>query len=197
MSDDFFAYIYRMKYILRWSLMRSAEPENIQEHSHMTAVLAHCLGLIRKEIFGIDCNPEGLATAALFHDASEILTGDLPTPIKYHSSSIKSAYDEVEALAVKKLADTLPPELRGAYIPLLDGSNPDYILIKAADRLSALIKCIAERKAGNTEFISAEKTIRNKLGAMKLPELEYFKEHFLPGFEKALDELAVIEEPEG
>jgi len=196
MKYDFFALIGRMKYIVRWSLMRNSERENIQEHSHMVAVIAHALGLIRRDVYGIDCDVGELAAIALYHDASEILTGDLPTPIKYHSRRIKSAYDEVEALACSKLLATLPGELRGAYAGLFDacGDPKRYELVKAADKISAYIKCVEERKAGNREFASAEDSIRRTLEASELPEVHYFMEHFVASFEKNLDELGTIED---
>ena len=195
MKSDFFAFISRMKYIARWSLMRSTVQENIQEHSHMVAVLAHALGLIRRDVFGEPCDPERLAAVALYHDAPEILTGDLPTPIKYHSASIKNAYDEVESVAVEKLLAELPDALQPAYRALLTAPQrqEEYALVKAADRLAAYIKCVEERKAGNLEFSSAELSSRKKLDAMELPELTYFLEHFMPGFEKNLDELGTLE----
>ena len=176
MDSNFFALISRMRYIARWGLMRNALPENIQEHSHMVAVLAHALGVIRRDIFHQPCDVNALATAALYHDASEILTGDLPTPIKYHNAEIMSAYHAVEDLAVQKLLGMLPPELR----------------VKAADKLSAYIKCIEERKAGNNEFLSAEAQTRAALEASPLPEVQYFLEHFIPAFERDLDELGAI-----
>lgn len=195
MSDNFFAYISRMRYIGRWSLMRNSMPENIQEHSHMVAVLAHALGVIRRDVLGEDCDPNECAAVALFHDCSEILTGDLPTPIKYHSAEISAAYKQVEELACDKLLDTLPAELRGAYEPLLTGEAQQRLhdIVKAADKLSAYIKCIEERKAGNNEFLSAEKQIRGFLDESPLPELRYFMEHFIPAFELTLDELGTIE----
>ncbi len=195
MNENFFAYISRMRYIGRWSLMRNALPENIQEHSHMVAVLAHALGLIRRDIFHIPCNPEEAAAVALFHDSSEILTGDLPTPIKYHSEEIRSAYRQVEALACDRLLQTLPEELQPAYDDLLSGEKQqkNHDLVKAADKLSAYIKCIEERKAGNNEFLSAEKQIRQLLLDSHMPEVDYFMLHFIPAFEKNLDELGTIE----
>ena len=196
MSNNFFAYISRMRYISRWSLMRNSLPENIQEHSHMVAVIAHALGVIRRDVFGVPCNPDECATVALYHDASEILTGDLPTPIKYHSREIQGAYKQVEKLACEKLVATLPKELRSAYEPLLGGEAEErlYDIIKAADKLSAYIKCIEERKAGNNEFLSAEKSTRAILDENALPEVKYFIEHFIPAFEKNLDELGTIED---
>ena len=195
MSDNFFAYISRMRYIGRWSLRRNSLPENIQEHSHMVAVLAHALGVIRHDIFGVPCNPEEAAAVALFHDSSEILTGDLPTPIKYHSSEIRDAYRQVESLACDRLLDTLPDELRPAYRQLLAGDkqNRNYDLVKAADKLSAYMKCIEERKAGNNEFLSAEQQTLDILKKMQMPEIDYFLEHFIPAFELNLDELGTID----
>jgi len=195
MSENFFAYISRMRYIGRWSLMRNALPENIQEHSHMTAVLAHALGVIRRDVFKTDCDPNECAAVALFHDCPEILTGDLPTPIKYHSRSIQQAYREVEKLACEKLMDTLPAELRAAYEPIMTGETEQRLhdIVKAADKLSAYIKCIEERRAGNDEFISAEKQTRKLLEESPMPEVAYFLEHFIPAFELTLDELGTIE----
>ena len=195
MKNDFFALLSRMKYIVRWSLMRSTVQENVQEHSHMVAVLAHALGFIRRDVFGKDCDPDALAAAALYHDAAEILTGDLPTPIKYHSGEIRRAYDAVERLATDKLLAELPDELQTAYRRLLTAESDaeDYALVKAADKLAAYIKCIEERKAGNLEFVSAEASTLKKLQALELPEVAYFLEHFIPGFEKNLDELGTLE----
>ena len=195
MSDNFFAYISRMRYIGRWSLMRNSLPENIQEHSHMVAVLAHALGVIRRDVFGVPCDPNEAAAAALYHDASEILTGDLPTPIKYHCADIRGAYQQVEELACRKLLATLPEALRPPYEELLTGETQARLhdLVKAADKLSAYIKCIEERKAGNNEFLSAEKQCRAVLEASPLPEVAYFLEHFIPAFELNLDELGTIE----
>ena len=196
MSYDFFALISRMKYIVRWSLMRNSQNEDIQQHSHSAAVIAHALGVIRRDVFGGEADPGELAAIALFHDAAEIYTGDLPTPIKYHSREIKTAYDEVEELAVSKLLATLPPELRPSYDALLTAGRDEkrYELVKAADKLSAYIKCIEERKAGNREFLSAEASTRRKLEDSPLPEVKYFLEHFIPAFEKNLDELGTIED---
>ncbi|MDY4104095.1 MAG: 5'-deoxynucleotidase [Oscillospiraceae bacterium] len=194
MNDShFYALISRMKYIERWSLMRNSVPENIQEHSHMVAVLAHALGVIRRDIFHQSCDPEHLAAVALFHDASEILTGDMPTPIKYQNDEIMQAYKKVEALASDHLLHMLPEAMRPAYAELLaeEHGNDDYRLVKAADKLSALIKCMEERKAGNREFRSAEQATLASLHAMQLPEVEYFMEQFLPAFELDLDELGV------
>lgn len=192
MSYDFFAYINRMKYITRWSLMRNSVHEDIQQHSHMVAVIAHALGIIRRDIYGAECDPDRCATAALYHDCSEILTGDLPTPIKYHSEDIKSAYKQVEKLASEKLLETLPEEIRGSFAPaILEEEYTD--IVKAADKLSAYIKCIEERRAGNDEFLSAEKQTRRKIEEMNMPEADYFLENFIPAFEKTLDEMGTLE----
>lgn len=185
-----------MRYITRWSLMRSSITENVQEHSHMTAVIAHALGLIRRDVFGRDCDVNELAAIALYHDASEIFTGDLPTPIKYHSRGLRSAYGEVERAACEKLLETLPDELRGEYRSLFtaEAEPARYELVRAADKLSAYIKCIEERKAGNLEFLSAETSTRQKLLESALPEVQYFMERFIPAFESSLDELGMMEE---
>ena len=195
-DTKFYALISRMKYITRWSLMRNSVPENIQEHSHMVAVIAHALGVIGNRIYGKDYAPEHLAAMALFHDATEILTGDMPTPIKYQNPDIISAYHQVEAYAADKLLQMIPAELRADYAPLLDPEvhgGEEYRLVKAADKLSALIKCVEERKAGNSEFASAERSTRASIQAMGLPEADYFMEHFMPAFELDLDELGVGE----
>ena len=194
MKFNFFAYISRMRYIGRWSLMRNSLPENIQEHSHMVAVIAHALAVIRRDIFGVPCDPNEYATAALYHDCSEILTGDLPTPIKYHSPEISSAYKQVEAIACKKLLSTLPKELQASFERFINENEKLHDLVKAADKLSAYIKCIEERKAGNNEFLSAEKQTREMLDSCDLPEVKYFIENFIPAFELTLDELGTIEE---
>ena len=196
MDNNFFALISRMRYIARWGLMRNSLPENIQEHSHMVAVIAHALGVIRRDIFGIPCNPDQCASVALYHDASEILTGDLPTPIKYNNKEIMAAYHEIEDLASEKLLRMLPPEMQSAYEPIMTGTVAKELhpLVKAADKLSAYIKCIEERKAGNNEFLSAEEQTKAALMDSDLPEVKYFMDHFIPAFEKNLDELGAMEQ---
>ena len=186
----FFAYISRMKYIDRWSLMRSTVTENIQEHSHMAAVLAHALAVIRRDVLGRPCDPNTCAAAALFHDASEIFTGDLPTPIKYHTPAILDAYRQVETEATEKLLNMLPEELRPAYSPLLreeDGSVKR--IVKAADKLSAYIKCLEELEAGNNEFGDAASETLEALRAMEMEEVSWFLEHFAEAFGLTLDGL--------
>ena len=190
MTYSFFAFISRMKYIRRWALMRNSSPENVQEHSHMTAVLAHALAVIRRDVFGGQADPGRAAAAALFHDATEIITGDMPTPVKYHNPEIKTAYRQVEGLARHKLISTLPAALRPEYQRVFsdaDGELRD--LVKAADTLSAYIKCQEELKAGNSEFRQACRQTREKLAAMQLTEVDYFLEHFSGAFELTLDEL--------
>ena len=190
MSNCFFPMIARMKYITRWGLMRNTDPENVQEHSHMVAVLAHALAVIQNEKFGGQVDPGTVAVAALYHDASEILTGDLPTPIKYDNPDIQGAYQSVEAMAEQKLLSMLPEEFRPAYEKILTISDPEVrALVKAADKLSAYLKCVEEQKAGNLEFKTAQAQIYEALNQNPLPALRYFLEHFLPGFSLTLDEL--------
>ena len=186
----FYALLSRMRYITRWGLMRNTFSENIQEHSHMVAVLAHGLALIRRDILGLPADPERCATAALFHDASEILTGDLPTPIKYFNPEIKQAYKQVEHVSGEKLLEMLPDALRESYAPLIHETDETvFAIVKAADKLSAHIKCIEELKAGNLEFESAAAQTYEALEQMELPELNWFMAHCLPAFSKNLDEL--------
>lgn len=193
MSNSFFALISRMRYIGRWGLMRNSLPENIQEHSHMVAVIAHCLAVIGRDIYGKETNPDYCASVALYHDASEILTGDLPTPIKYHNDAIQTSYKEIEHAASERLLNMLPDELRASFSPLmLETEDDTHAYVKAADKLSAYIKCIEERKAGNNEFKSAEEQILNTLKQNTLPEVDYFLKNFIPAFELTLDELGTI-----
>lgn len=190
MSSSFFAYIFRMRYIARWALMRNTRTENVEEHSYEVAVLAHALAVVGQEIFHMDVNPDRVATAALFHDAPEIITGDLPTPIKYFNPAIKSAYDQVEAVAQDKLLGMLPPELTEAYAPLLRVEDPKVrCYIKAADKLAAWLKCLEERKAGNREFVQAEEETLHALKDMNMDEVTWFLEHMGEAFGLTLDEL--------
>ncbi len=190
MDYSFFAFISRMKNIDCWSLMRNSFRENLQEHSHMVAVLAHALAVIGRDIFGKDTDPNAAAAAALFHDASEILTGDMPTPVKYYGNGITAVYKQVEKIAAQKLVGTLPPVMQNEYAALLDEeSSPQRDIIKAADRLAAYIKCLEELRAGNEEFRSAANQTRRKLETMELPEVDYFLNNFIHAFEMTLDEL--------
>ena len=191
MANEFYALMGRMRYITRWGLMRNTFSENISEHSHMTAVLAHALALIRRDILGLPTpEPDRCAVAALYHDASEILTGDLPTPIKYYNPDIKDAYKQVERIAGNRLLDMLPPELRASYEHLVLEDEEDVLpFVKAADKLSAHIKCLEEQKAGNTEFDSAARQTWEAMKAMDRPELNWFLEHCLPASCLNLDQL--------
>ncbi|MDO4314414.1 MAG: 5'-deoxynucleotidase [Oscillospiraceae bacterium] len=190
MKSHFFAYISRMRFIQRWALMRNTAPENVQEHSHQVAVLAHALAVIRNEKFGGRVDPGAVAVAALYHDASEILTGDMPTPIKYDNPAIRTAYKDVEAVAERKLLNMLPEELQSAYVPVLTEVAPETErLVKAADKLSAYIKCVEELKAGNLEFREAAAQTRRALEGYGLPEVAYFLETFMDSFSLTLDEL--------
>jgi 5'-deoxynucleotidase len=178
-----------MRHIVRWGLMRNSYQENVQEHSYMTAVLAHSLAAISRELFSGTVDPEHAAAAALFHDASEIFTGDLPTPVKYQNPEIMSAYKDVEQRASEKLLGMLPAELRGTYSPLLMETDGElHAIVKAADKLAAYIKCVEEIKAGNAEFSAAKKQTLASLRAMKRPEVEYFLENFIDAFSLTLDE---------
>lgn len=190
MRSHFFAYLSRMRFIQRWALMRNTAPENVQEHSHQVAVLAHALAVIRNEKFGGQVDPGAVAVAALYHDASEILTGDMPTPIKYDNPAIQGAYRDVEKMAEQKLLGMLPQELRGVYAPILTVPDEETRrLVKAADKLSAHIKCLEELKAGNLEFRQAAEQTRRALESYDLPEVRYFIDTFLESFSLSLDEL--------
>ncbi len=191
MSYSFFALLGRMNCIDRWGLMRNTRTENIQEHSHMVAVLAHALAVIGREKFGSAVDPNEAAVAGLYHDAPEILTGDLPTPVKYDNPAIKDAYKAVESVAADKLLSMLPEELAPSFAPYVkEELEPELLrLVKAADKLAAHIKCLEELKAGNAEFKLAARQTREALDRMELPALDYFIKYFLPGFELTLDEL--------
>ena len=190
MRSHFFAYVSRMRFIQRWALMRNTAQENVQEHSHQVAVLAHALAVIRNEKFGGNVDAGQVAVAALYHDASEILTGDMPNPIKYDNPDIQRAYKEVEAVAEKKLLHMLPEELQGVYASVITGQGGEIEeLVKAADKLSAYIKCVEELKAGNHEFREAAAQTRKALEAYEMPEVAYFMETFMESFSLTLDEL--------
>ena len=190
MKSHFFAYVSRMRFIQRWALMRNTAQENVQEHSHQVAVLAHALAVIRNEKFGGSVDAGQVAVAALYHDASEILTGDMPTPIKYDNPAIRKAYKDVEAVAERKLLELLPAELQATYAPVLTGPGGEVeALVKAADKLSAYIKCVEELKAGNNEFREAAAQTRKALEEYSLPEVAYFMDTFMDSFSLTLDEL--------
>ena len=188
--SHFFAYISRMRFISRWALMRNSYTENIQEHSHQVAVLAHALAVIRNQYFAGQVDPGAVAVAALYHDASEILTGDLPTPIKYFNPQIREAYKQVETVACDKLTAMLPQDLQPVYGRILRCPDEEIRkLVKAADKLSAHIKCLEELKAGNLEFRAAARQTEKELDAMALPELQWFRDNCLASFTLTLDEM--------
>lgn len=191
MTSHFFAMMNRMKYINRWGLMNNTKTENICEHSLVVSMLSHALVVISNKRFGTDLNPEHAAMLGLYHDASEIITGDMPTPIKYFNPVISKAYKQIERVAEEKLVSYLPEDLQDEFKPLLTVSevDKDYIpFLKAADKLSALIKCIEEEKVGNREFSKAYSTIKESLDGMNLPYVNVFMEEFLPSFSLTLDE---------
>ena len=190
MKHSFFALISRMRFIGRWGLMRNSSSENIQEHSHMVACLAHALAVIRRDVYGIPCDANLCAAAALYHDATEIFTGDLPTPIKYHDDTIRDAYKAVESAAENQLLRALPEALRPSYAQLISTENEDVKqIVKAADKLSAYIKCVEECAAGNNDFKLALQQTKAALMEQALPEVDYFLENFGDGFGLTLDEL--------
>ena len=191
MNYGFFAMISRMKYIDRWALMRNTERESLDSHSMEVAVVAHALALIGNKRFGKSYNADRAAVLGLYHDAHEIITGDMPTPVKYRNKVILDAYKEIEGEAGERLVSMLPEDMRDVYRDILNESDDEELvkLVKAADRISALIKCIEERKAGNTEFKKAEASTKKKIIAMDVPEAIVFLEEFLPAYEKTLDQL--------
>ena len=187
----FFAYLNRMKYIRRWSLMRSVCDENIQEHSQQVAVIAHALALIAKENFNKDIDVNKTVLIAQYHEVGEVITGDLPTPIKYFNPEIKTAYKDLEYNASKRILGMLPEIMQSEYeqYVLPDETTEEYKLVKCADRLSAYLKCVEEVKAGNSEFKKAKSSIGQDLKSMKRPEVDYYLKEFAPAYELSLDEL--------
>ena len=203
MTYNFFAAIYRMKYIERWALMRNARAETLSEHSADVAMIAHCLTVIGNVRYGHKMDVEKAALVGLYHDASEIITGDMPTPVKYFNRDIRTAYKQIEAMADERLLNKLPDDLKPEYERIFkESKNPDgsddpeerYMrrIVKAADKISALIKCMEERQAGNSEFRTAEKSTRDSLEQMAedMPEVKDFLEEFLPPYGNTLDELS-------
>lgn len=191
MRHDFYAYMDRMKYIKRWQLMRSTREENIMEHSQSVALLAHALVTIHNDVFGGKADVLKTVLYAVYHETSEVMTGDLPTPIKYYNNGIHDAYKALEKNACEKMVAMLPDEMQQGIAPfvLADEQSAEYRLVKAADRFSAYIKCAEEIRSGNSEFIKAKKSIEEDLHSRNMPEIEYFFEHFVPSFELSLDEL--------
>lgn len=192
MNNGFYAMISRMKYIDRWALMRNEHRENLTEHSFEVAVIAHALAQIGIQRFGKELKSERAALLGLFHDAPETLTGDMPTPVKYYNDEVRSAYKTVEAEAAESLVNMLPEDFKNVYAPLLIPNEEDkelHRLVKAADKISALIKCLEEKKAGNSEFNSAYDGTLESIKALGVPEAQVFIEEFLPAYSMTLDEL--------
>lgn len=186
----FFGFLNRMKYINRWSLMRSNVSENIMEHSQQVAMVAHCLATVGNTYFGQNLDVNAITAKALFHETSEVITGDLPTPIKYFNSDIKFAYKNLEKIANDKLLATLPSEMQPTYSSIFDESDSEQKrFVKYADKLCAYIKCVEELKSGNGEFSLAAKSIRSELDAFDSKEVKYFIDNFLPAYSMTLDEL--------
>ena len=192
MEHHFFAYINRMKFIQRWGLMRNTLPENDMEHALQTAMIAHAIAVMGNVRYQKNYNAEYIMALAMYHDASEVITGDLPTPIKHHNPAIKAEYNKLETIAAQKLISMLPPDLREYYTPLIahDESTAEWKLIKAADRICAYIKCLEERKGGNLEFESARKSVKKFLDQVDLPEVQDFMSQCVPGFAMTLDEIS-------
>jgi len=201
MDHHFFAYMYRLRYIKRWSLMRNIVEENVAEHSFHVAILTHMLCTIANEVYGRGIATDKAVTMALFHDTTEVLTGDIPTPVKHHNPHILNSFRSIEQLAAERLVGMVPEELRAVYEPLVkhapqpSGQTPApaeaelKTYIKAADLLDAYLKCVTELSAGNREFAVAKKQIEQSIESMNLPEIAYFLEHLAPSMEKTLDEL--------
>ncbi len=189
--SKFFAFLNRMKYIKRWSLMRSVREENIMEHSLEVSIIAHALAIIKNKRFGGSVNIEKVVLLAQYHEVGEVITGDLPTPIKYFNPEIKSAYKDLELVASKKILDTLPEDIKNEYeqYVLPNEDSEEYKIVKGADRLSAYLKCVEELKAGNSEFKKAKRTILSELKNLKREEIDYYLKEFAPAYELTLDEL--------
>lgn len=186
----FFAYLNRLKLINRWSLMRNTQPENDAEHSLQVAMIAHAIALIGKNRYGHPVDPEHVLALAVYHDVTEVMTGDLPTPVKYYSGELRTAYRQMEDMAADRLLTMLPDEMSKEYGPYLkqeDGT--EHRIVKAADRIAAWIKCTEEKRAGNHEFDYAAENVRNSLKAEELPEVQDFIREYLPAYELTLDEL--------
>lgn len=191
MNNSFLALIFRQKYIKRWALMRNFETEDLQQHAAETAYIAHMLAVIKNKFYGGEVNAEKIALYALYHDVPEILTGDLPTPVKYFSPEMRNTYSEIEKNAEQTLLSKLPKELREEFVPLInqDLTEDERKLVKTADKLSALIKCLVEEKDGNAEFAKARTSTEAALEKLDSPELRYFTEHFIPSFKLPLDDM--------
>ncbi len=190
MSYPFFAYLSRLKLIRRWSLMRNTVPENDAEHSLQVAMIAHAIAVIARDRYGKQVNPEHVLSLAVYHDATEVMTGDLPTPVKYHNDELRGAYHRLEALSADRLLALLPEDLQPAFTPYMkQESGYEHTLVKAADRISAYVKCMEEQRAGNREFDYAAENVRKSIASIDLPEVRDFLTDFLPAFDMTLDEL--------
>ena len=190
MSYPFFAYLSRLKLIRRWSLMRNTVPENDAEHSLQVAMIAHAIAVIARDRYGRQVNPEYVLSLAVYHDATEVMTGDLPTPVKYHNDELRGAYHRLEALSADRLLALLPDDLQPAFTPYMkQASGYEHTLVKAADRISACVKCMEEQRAGNREFDYAAENVRKSIASIDLPEVRDFLTDFLPAFDMTLDEL--------
>ena len=192
MPHHFFAYMNRMKYIRRWGLMRNTKIENDMEHAFQTAMIAHAIALLGNERYERDYDAEHIAVLGMYHDASEVITGDLPTPIKHNNPAIKKEYHKLEAIAQKRLLTMLPADIMPDYEPLIepDESTEEWRIVKAADKISAYLKCAEERSAGNREFLQAEETTLASIRKIDLPEVQDFMDEFVPGFSMSLDEIS-------
>lgn len=190
MSSSFLAYLSRLRLIRRWSLMRNTQPENDAEHSLQVAMIAHALALIARKRYQRTVNPDHVLSLAVYHDATEVMTGDLPTPVKYNNEELRDAYHRLEALSAERLLALLPTDLRSSYVPYMkQESGYEHTLVKAADKISAYIKCLEEQRAGNREFDYAAENVRRSIDALDLPEVKDFLLDFLPAFSMTLDEL--------
>ena len=190
MQNSFFSLIFRQKYIKRWGLKRNICEENLAQHSSEVAIISHALASVGKEIYGKDIDVDRIVTLALFHDVTEVYTGDLPTPIKYHSKDMRRIYAKIEKEATENLLAHLPSELEHVYRPIIDPKDdPLYAYVKAADKLCAYIKCVEEEKGGNPEFSAAKETIYAEVCKIDMEEVTYFMENLLPPFFLSLDEM--------
>lgn len=195
-QSHFFAHLSRLKLINRWPLMRNVRTENVSEHSLQVAFVAHALAIIKNRKFNGNVNPERVALLAMYHDASEVLTGDMPTPIKYYNPQIAHEYKKIEKVAQQKLIEMLPPELQNDFRPLLDEhyyTEDEKLVVKQADALCAYLKCLEELSAGNNEFKLAKARLEKTLDMRSSPEMEYFMKVFIPSFSLSLDEISQVE----
>lgn len=192
-QSHFFAHLSRLKLINRWPLMRNVRTENVSEHSLQVAMVAHALAVIKNKKFNGNLDPGRIALMAMYHDTSEVLTGDLPTPVKYYNAQIAHEYKKIEKIAQKKLIEMLPEDLRSAWTPLIDEhqhSEAETAIVKQADALCAYLKCLEELSAGNNEFLLAKARLEKTLAQRHSPEMDYFVEVFVPSFSLSLDEIS-------